>query len=114
MEIGLAFSLKYRGIKDEVAVVFGGDGSVPQGTFHESMNLAKLWKLPCIFVVENNQISMGTQLERTIANPPIASNISKGYGMKSYTVNGMNIIDVYDLFLKIKKEVMKTSGTSDC
>lgn len=106
---GLAFSLKYRGIKDAVAVVFGGDGSVPQGTLHESMNLAMLWKLPLIFVVENNGMSMGTQLERSIANPPIAENMAKTYGMKSYTVNGMQITDVYDLFKKIKKEVLETS-----
>lgn len=107
--VGLAFSLKYKGIKDEVAVVFGGDGSVPQGTFHESMNLAALWKLPLIVVVENNRMSMGTQLERTIANPPIADNMSKPYGMKSYTVNGMHITDVYDLFKKVKQEVIDTS-----
>ncbi len=106
--IGLAFSLKYRGIKDQVAVVFGGDGSVPQGTLHESMNLAKLWGLPCIFVVENNRMSMGTQLERTIANPPIAANMAKAYGMKSYTVDGMKITDVYDLFKHIKNEVTLT------
>ena len=106
---GLAFSLKYRNLKDEVAVVFGGDGSVPQGTFHESMNLAKLWKLPLIFVVENNRISMGTQNERTIANLPIAHNMAKAYAMKSYTVNGMHLTDVYDLFKKVKEEVIKTS-----
>ena len=106
---GLAFSLKYRGIKDEVAVVFGGDGSVPQGTFHESMNLAKLWKLPLIFVIENNRMSMGTQIERTHANLPIAENLSKGYGMSSYTVDGTLTTDVYDLFKKVKAEVLETS-----
>ncbi|MCH9616842.1 MAG: Acetoin:2,6-dichlorophenolindophenol oxidoreductase subunit alpha [Chlamydiia bacterium] len=106
---GLAFSLKYRNIKDEVAVVFGGDGSTPQGTFHESLNLAQLWKLPCIFVVENNMISMGTQIERTTSCIPIAENMSKAYGMKSYTVDGINLTDVYDLFKKIKKEVLETS-----
>jgi pyruvate dehydrogenase E1 component alpha subunit len=103
---GLAFSLKYRGIKDEVAVVFGGDGSVPQGTLHESLNLAKLHNLPLIVVVENNRISMGTQLERTIANPPIAHNMAKAYGIKSYTVNGMQITDVYSLFKKVKNEIV--------
>ncbi len=105
---GLAFSLKYRGLKDEVAVVFGGDGSVPQGTFHETMNLIKLWKLPLIVVVENNGISMGTQLERTIANPPIVENMSKAYGITSYSVDGMNLPLVYDLFKKVKREVIDT------
>ncbi|MCH9620687.1 MAG: Acetoin:2,6-dichlorophenolindophenol oxidoreductase subunit alpha [Chlamydiia bacterium] len=106
---GLAFSLKYRDIKDEVAVVFGGDGSIPQGTFHESMNLAKLWKLPLIVVIENNRISMGTQLERTLANFPIAENMSKAYDITAYTVDGMCITDVYDLFKKVKAEVLETS-----
>jgi len=106
---GLAFSLKYRNIKDEVAVVFGGDGSVPQGTFHESMNLAKLWKLPLITVVENNRMSMGTQNERTHGNLPIVDNLSKAYGMKSYTVDGMFLTDVYALFKEVKEYVLETS-----
>ena len=106
---GLAFSLKYREIKDEVAVVFGGDGSTPQGTFHESLNLAKLWKLPLIVVVENNRMSMGTQLHRTTSVIPIAENMAKAYGMKSYLVDGMHLTDVYALFERIKKEVLETS-----
>jgi pyruvate dehydrogenase E1 component alpha subunit len=105
---GLAFSLKYRGIKDEVAVVFGGDGSVPQGTLHESLNLAKLHNLPLIVVIENNRMSMGTQLNRTIGNLPIAHNLSKAYGIKSYTVDGMQITDVYSLFKKVKKEILES------
>ena len=103
---GLAFSLKYRNIKDEVAVVFGGDGSTPQGTLHESLNLAKLWKLPLIVVIENNEISMGTQLERTTSVIPIGANMAKPYGMKSYVVDGMHITDVYDQFKKIKEDVL--------
>lgn len=106
---GLALSLKYKGIKDEVAVVFGGDGSVPQGTFHESMNLSGLWDLPLIVVIENNRMSMGTQLERTYANLPIGKNMAKPYGLNSYTVDGTHLLDVYDLFKRVKKEVCDKS-----
>ncbi len=106
---GLAFSLKYRNIKEQVAVVFGGDGSTPQGTFHESLNLAKLWKLPLIVVVENNRISMGTQLPRTTSVIPIGKNMASAYGIKSYLVDGMKLTHVYDLFVKVKKEVMEIS-----
>ncbi|MBS0584991.1 MAG: pyruvate dehydrogenase (acetyl-transferring) E1 component subunit alpha [Verrucomicrobia bacterium] len=95
---GLAFSLKYQNRRDEIAICFGGDGSVVQGTFHESMNLAKLWELPLLIVIENNQLGMGTQVERAIAALPIGENIAKAYKAKSYTVNGMNFFDMYGTF----------------
>lgn len=107
--LGLAFSLKYKEIKDEVAVVFGGDGSVPQGTFHETMNLAMLWKVPLIVVIENNRMSMGTQEQRTIANLPAGENMAKAYGVKSYGVNGMHIYDVYKCFQEAKEYVLEKS-----
>ncbi len=95
---GLAFSLKYKDLKGRIAVCFGGDGSVAQGTFHESMNLAMLWKLPLMVVIENNQLGMGTQIHRAIANLPIGENLAKAYGMKSYTVNGMDFCDCFAVF----------------
>ena len=63
--VGAAFSLKYKGIKDQVAICFLGDGAVAQGAFHESLNLASLWNLPCIFVIENNRWGMGTPVEKS-------------------------------------------------
>ncbi len=63
---GVAFGSKYRGT-DEVTLCFFGDGSVPQGAFHEGISLAGLWKLPIVFICENNQYSMGTPLYRTLA-----------------------------------------------
>ena len=95
---GLAFSLKYRELVGQVAVCFGGDGSVVQGTFHESMNLAALWKLPLMIVIENNQLGMGTQIERAIACLPIGESLAKSYGIKSYTVDGMDFCDCYQVF----------------
>src|SRR3984885_15394096 len=64
---GAAFTLKYQGKKDEASFCFLGEGAVAQGAFHESLNLASLWNLPCIYVIENNKWGMGTHVERAIA-----------------------------------------------
>ena len=63
---GTAFASKYRG-EDRVTVVFFGEGAVSIGDFHEGMSLAALWKLPIVFVCENNEYSMGTPLSRTLS-----------------------------------------------
>ena len=55
-----------------MAVCFFGDGAVAQGAFHESLNIASLWNLPCIYVIENNQWGMGTHVDRAISVEPIA------------------------------------------
>lgn len=102
---GLAFSLKYRGIEDEISICFGGDGSVFQGTFHETANMAKLWNLPALFVIENNQMSMGTQIERGIAKLPVGENVSKAYGIKSYTVDGMDFCACYSVFQEARNYI---------
>lgn len=107
MGAGLAFSLKYQNKRGEVAVCFGGDGSVAQGSFHESMNLAKLWKLPLIVVIENNQLGMGTQIERAICNFPIGESFAKGYGIKSYTVDGMSLMHCYGVFREAFEYVLR-------
>lgn len=98
MGAGLAFALKYKQNQDEVAICFGGDGSIMMGTFAESMNLCALWNLPLIVVIENNLYSMGTAQERGVANLPIGENVAKAYGVKSYTVNGMDFASCYALF----------------
>jgi pyruvate dehydrogenase E1 component alpha subunit len=106
---GLAFSLKYREIKDQIAVCYGGDGSVMQGTFHETMNLAALWKLPLLICIENNGLGMGTQISRAIANLPIGENLAKAYGVKSYTIDGMDFSDCYQAFKLAYEEIKQTS-----
>jgi pyruvate dehydrogenase E1 component alpha subunit len=100
---GLAFSLKYRGIKNAVAVCFGGDGSVVQGTLHEALNLAKLWGLPVIFVVENNHLGMGTQIHRAVALDPIAEKLGISFGIKTFTFDGMDFCSGYSVFKEAKK-----------
>lgn len=78
---GTAFASKYRGDGD-VTVCFFGEGAVPIGDFHEAMHLAALWKLPIIFVCENNEFSMGTPLDRTMPVEDVTKR-AEGYGMAS-------------------------------
>jgi pyruvate dehydrogenase E1 component alpha subunit len=104
---GAAFSLKYLKQKG-VAVCFMGEGAVAQGSVHESLNLAALWDLPCIFVIENNGWGMGTAVSRAISVQPIAEKKAPGYGIQGYTLNGMDFFNCYAGFLHIYKEVLKT------
>ncbi len=106
---GAAFALKYKEIKDQVAICFLGDGAVAQGAFHESLNLASLWNLPIIYVIENNLWGMGTAVSRAISIDRLAEDTAPAYNMKGYTVNGMNYLDCYALFEELKEEVLKTS-----
>jgi pyruvate dehydrogenase E1 component alpha subunit len=91
---GSAFASKYRG-EDDVTLCFFGDGSVPQGAFHEGLHLAGLWKLPVVFICENNQYSMGTPLYRTLAVPDVTERAS-GYAMARDRFNGDDVLRVRD------------------
>lgn len=106
---GAAFTIKYKGIQDEVAVCFLGDGAVAQGAFHESLNLAALWKLPCIYVIENNQWGMGTKVDRALSVKRLAEEKAPGYGMNGYTFDGMDFFACFEGFQKVHEEVLKTS-----
>jgi pyruvate dehydrogenase E1 component alpha subunit len=92
---GLAYALKYKGLKG-CALAFMGDGAVNQGAVHESYNLAALWSLPVIFVIENNGYSMGTSQERSSAGPSLAQR-AEGYGMNWDIIeNGHDVLEVRD------------------
>lgn len=106
--IGAAFTIKYQGKKGEVAVCFLGDGAVAQGAFHESLNLAALWNLPCIFVIENNQWGMGTAINRAISVEKLAEDKAPSFGMKGWTFDGMDYFNCYAGFSKVFEEVVKT------
>lgn len=107
---GAAFSIKYLNKKDEVAVCFLGEGAVAQGAFHESLNLASLWDLPVIFIIENNQWGMGTHVSRALCFPEkIAEKQAPSYNMKGYTLDGMDYFACYEAFEKIHREVLETS-----
>jgi pyruvate dehydrogenase E1 component alpha subunit len=90
---GIAFADKYNG-NDRVTVSMFGDGAARQGILHETFNLAMLWKLPVIFICENNGYAMGTSVERT-SNVSDLSKIGLSYEMPSFTVNGMKPEDVH-------------------
>jgi pyruvate dehydrogenase E1 component alpha subunit len=91
---GIAFASKYRGEPD-VTLCFFGEGTANMGAFHEGMALAALWKLPVIFICENNLYSMGTPLYRTLAVEDIAVR-AKGYPMAQEIVNGDDVLEVRD------------------
>ncbi len=105
---GAAFTLKYKKIKNEISVCFLGDGAVPQGAFHESLNLAALWNLPCLYVIENNRWGMGTAVERAVSVPRLAEDKAAGYGMKGYTFDGTDFFACYAGFKRIYEEILET------
>lgn len=106
---GAAFSIKYRKFKDEVAICFFGDGALAQGAFHESLNLASLWNLPCIYVIENNQWGMGTHISRAICVDKLAESFAPAYGMEGITLDGMDYFNCYAGFKHAYQEVLKTN-----
>jgi pyruvate dehydrogenase E1 component alpha subunit len=89
---GVAFATKYRGT-DQVTLCYFGEAAVNQGSFHESLNMAQLWKLPCIYVCENNQYGMGTSLKRAMSLSDVSQKAC-GYGMASEFVDGMDVLAV--------------------
>ena len=95
---GLAFAHKYNGNKN-VAITYFGDGAANQGQVYESYNIAALWKLPVIFVIENNKYGMGTSVDRSSAGDNL-SDRGKAYGIVADIVDGMDVIAVRDAALK--------------
>jgi pyruvate dehydrogenase E1 component alpha subunit len=95
---GAAFAIKYQG-GDQVCVCYFGDGAVPQGEFHEAMNLSALWKLPVIWICENNRYAMGTSLERALSQTEIWK-FGQTYGVPGEPVDGMDVLAVRDVVAK--------------
>ena len=89
---GLAFAIKYRG-GDEVCVCFFGEAAVNIGAFHEALNMASVWKLPVIFLCENNRYGMGTAFERVAAVTDVVEHACS-YDIAGEVVNGMDVLDV--------------------
>jgi len=89
---GTAFATKYKGT-DRVTLCFFGEAAVNQGAFHESLNMAQLWKLPCVYICENNQYGMGTSLARAMSLQNIAQK-ADAYEMASEFVDGMDVLAV--------------------
>ena len=95
---GLAFSHKYNGNKN-VSITYFGDGAANQGQVYESYNIASLWKLPVVFVIENNKYGMGTSVNRSSAGENL-SDRGKPYGIMSEIVDGMDILAVRDAAIR--------------
>lgn len=98
MGAGIAFAEQYKGTKN-VAFCSFGDGAARQGILHETFNMAMLWKLPAIFIIENNNYAMGTSVERT-TNVLDMSKMGLSYDMPSFEVDGMDVEAVHDAIAK--------------
>ncbi len=89
---GVGFAIKYRG-GDQVIVCFMGEAAVNNGAFHEALNMAALWSLPCVFVIENNKYGMGTDFQRAAAVTSLNERAS-AYGMANGVVDGQDVHEV--------------------
>ncbi len=89
---GLAFANKYRG-NDHVSLTYFGDGSANQGQVYEAFNMAALWKLPVIYVIENNQYAMGTSVQRSSSTTELYKR-GEAFGIEGWQVDGMNVLAV--------------------
>jgi len=90
--------------EDGVVLCYFGDGAIHQGSFHESLNMAKIWNLPVVYICENNQYGMGTEFKRVSAVDDF-SVMGASYGIEGKQVNGMDVLEVYD---EVSKTVKKT------
>lgn len=98
---GLAFADKYRG-ENHVTMCSMGDGAIRQGALHEAFNMAMTWKLPVIFIIENNKYAMGTSVERT-SNVTELYKIGLSYDMPGEAVDGMDVEAVHHAIAKAAK-----------
>ena len=92
--VGAAWSCQYKN-NEKVSVAFFGDGAVNEGAFHEAVNLAAVWRLPALFVCENNLYGFSTHYKRTMLLDDIAQR-ALGYGIAGEAVDGMDVMAVYD------------------
>jgi pyruvate dehydrogenase E1 component alpha subunit len=91
--LGLAYALKYKGLKG-CCLTYLGDGAINQGSFHESLNIAALWQIPVVYIIENNQYSMGTSLARSSSIKSCLAERAEGYNMDWDIINGEDLYEV--------------------
>jgi pyruvate dehydrogenase E1 component alpha subunit len=107
---GVAFASKYKGT-DQVTLCFFGEAAVNQGAFHESLNMAQLWKIPCVYMCENNQYGMGTSLQRAMSLQDVSQKAC-AYELASEFVDGMDVLAVREAVMRAvergRKEYLPT------
>ena len=103
LAVGMAFASKYRE-EDRVTLCFFGDGAINQGSFHEALNLAALYKLPVVFICENNLFAMGTSVARSTSLKQIVDR-AEGYDIPGTVVDGMNFREVRDKLSEVVEEI---------
>ncbi len=102
---GIALANKLKNTK-KVCAVFTGDGGTSEGDFHEALNVAAVWELPVLFVVENNGYGLSTPTNEQFRCERIADK-GLGYGMDAYRIDGNNILEVYSTLTKLSEEIKK-------
>ncbi|MDF1587187.1 pyruvate dehydrogenase (acetyl-transferring) E1 component subunit alpha [Marinimicrococcus flavescens] len=105
---GIAFAHKYRG-DGGLCVAYMGDGAVNQGQVYESFNMASLWQLPVLYVIENNRYGMGTSVQRAAAGPALCER-GHAYGIPGHQVDGMDVVAVLEKAKEITGEIRAGKG----
>ena len=106
--IGIGYAIALRGLPESV-ICFFGDGAVNQGTFHESLNMAALWRLPVLFVCENNHYAIGTDIHRHSAVPEVYKRAS-AYNIPAEKVDGMDVLKVYEASRHALERIRRAGG----
>ncbi len=106
---GLALASKYRK-EDRITVCFFGDGAVNQGEFHETLNLASVWKLPILFLLENNLYGMGTHVDRSRAGGRHIYEAASAYDINGVQTDGMDVVSVNECVSEAVKSIRKDGG----
>ncbi len=106
--IGVGYAILLRNLPEAV-ICFFGDGAVNQGTFHESLNMAALWRLPVLFVCENNHYQIGTEIHRHSAQTDVYKRAS-AYNIPSEKINGMDVLSVYSTTERLLKQIRNGGG----
>ncbi len=109
LAVGFALADKLLPRKDCVTACFFGEGAVAEGAFHESLNLAALWKLPVLFICENNLYAMGTALARSEAQIDLTKKAAS-YGLPTAHINGMNVLAVHEAAKEAVAQVRATQA----
>lgn len=106
---GLAFASQYQE-RNQVVLCFFGEGAVPSGQAHEAFNLAALWKLPVIFICENNRYGMGTPVQRAVALYSNLTDKARSHGIDATQMDGMDVLAVRELMRKVVDHVRRGQG----